>query len=90
MFHVASQLIRQVREARGGQAVLRGQRLRLALARAAEAGERQGEETLLLLLEAMFLHLSVQTVPLLLGHATKLYRCVGDLRRAEARKGNVR
>lgn len=59
---------------------MRGQRLRLARARAAEAGVGQEEGTLLLLLlllEAMFLHLSVQTIPLLLGHATKLHSVSG-------------
>lgn len=73
LFQVASQLILQVCEFRGGEAVLRGQWLRFPWAWAAKAGEGQGEETLLLL-EAMFLYLSIQTVPLLLGHATKLYR----------------
>lgn len=55
---------------------MRGQRLGLDWTRAAEAGMGQEVVTLLLLLlllEAVLLHLRVQTVPLLLRHATKLY-----------------
>lgn len=55
-----------------------GQRFRLIWGRAAEAGvgQEEGALLLLLLLEAVLLDLSVQTVPLLLGHASKLHSCV--------------
>lgn len=53
---------------------MRGRRLGLDWTRAAEAGMGQEVVTLLLLLlEAVLLHLRVQTVPLLFRHATKLY-----------------